>query len=413
MKVNVKRFYIKFLIILGSLMIFGINCAPIIAILILLYQVFHVRKSRLKYNSIFKMLLILILIGIINVIVCYRRYNSNLFTGLTGLYALFIPFGYNLGLDCFNNDERRENIINFMINWFTFLCMLAILQWMEGINIFPSSIRNGSIRIRGIALGFFAQILILSKIVTNNFKKTDVIKALIMLFYLVFISQSRGGIITLSLSYIYIVFRRIWRKKNIKSILQTLALGITVLSLFLMLKDIGYIDKVMSFTTEIAEKSGSGSARISELEFYYSKLLNNPFVGIGILKGGTSLETKIYGMDRWYFIDDTGLLGFIFQTGIVGAVWLATLFVLIIRRITKLLKIRDSQSAIIAYALTMVIITSVIGFVFTDYILSKHSAFLFFLLLSIGDSIISENEGMVIGREGIHEGSNNYIPSCD
>lgn len=413
LKVNVQESYIKILIILGSLTIFGFNCAPIISLIILIYQLFHIHKNRFKYNHIVWMLLILLMIGIINVIVCYRRYNDNLFTGLTGLYALLIPFGYNLGLDYFNNDEKRENIIGFVINCFTILCILAFVQRVTGVNIFPYTFRNGSIRIRGISLGFFAQILVFSKIISNNFKKSDIIKALIMLLYLVFISQSRGGVITLSFSFLYVIMKRIWRKKNITSILRTLILIITVFSVFIILNNIGYIDKVMSFTTEIIEKSGSGSARIGELEFYYSKLLKNPFWGIGIIKGGTSLETKIYGMDIWYFIDDTGLMGFVFQTGIVGAAWLFTLFVLIIRRIVKLLKIQNSQSTVIAYALTMVIITSVIGFVFTDYILSKNSSFLFFLLLSMADSTINENEDLILKGGGFYEDSNNYIPSCD
>ena len=84
------------------------------------------------------------------------------------------------------------------------------------------------------------------------------------------------------------------------------------------------------------------------------------------------------------------MLVYIFQTGIVGILWIIVVFASLLKKIRKLIKIKTTISKIIINSLSMLIIASLVGFLNANHIVSRTSILFFSILLAIADVYIKK-----------------------
>ena len=82
-----------------------------------------------------------------------------------------------------------------------------------------------------------------------------------------------------------------------------------------------------------------GTGRINAYKYYFEHFLQYPFLGNGFLYPD-SYETKLllYGPAGHYYLDDVGVIGFIFTTGIAGLLWLIGLAIKVLKNIVIMYK---------------------------------------------------------------------------
>lgn len=395
---NKCRFWIiKLLVLINIMSLFQIKALPLGLILIIGYAIISGKrilcislKHRYPSSSIVWSLLVIILI---NEIYCMFKYGQSIFTGILGIYYIFLIFSYFIFFDYF---IKNENAVIDILKWiFMVTSIVAILSLIQfalfpHFNVFSNyAFRNGGLRIYGTALSYYAQVFLISFLVAGDTYKGEKIRKVqlaILLMTLVIVSKSRGGVITLVLATIYIIYKKLITQKNgfLKILIFT---GIVGVLLKIVLKS-NYGDFIFSFLNEIEQGSGSGSTRINEMEYYYNEFLKNKLFGIGVLRGGSSLADLIYRKDLWYYIEDLGITGFVFQTGILGLGWIVFVLISLVKKIKILLKTKNKMACIVSYSAVMILITSLVGITNTNYIVDRASIICFCILLAMMDALI-------------------------
>lgn len=387
-KFKKSKLLVGVLMLLHGMTLVGINFIIPVAVLSICYGAAHFKNIiETDYESK-PVILAGIAVAFASVIVCYVRYGQSLIQGMVGIYFIFILLSYFIFYDYFClYDDGIWTAMKLIIRIAVCIAILAIAQSLlyPYFNLFEYAFRNDRIRIYEIELSFFAEIIAFSHLILGLATKTMKIQLVIMLWGLVFVSQSRGAMIVLCASGTIAVIRKYWNDRTIRSFLKNL--------LFLMLLACGvylfsktaYWDFLFSFFDEIQEGMGSGATRLGELFYYFKELRKSPWFGMGILKGGSLLADRVYRIDLWFFIEDCGLLGYIFQTGITGILWLISVFLCMLARIKKLMRTETREGKVILNSMIMVIIASAVGIANANHIVSRTSILFFSMLLAMAD----------------------------
>ena len=85
-----------------------------------------------------------------------------------------------------------------------------------------------------------------------------------------------------------------------------------------------------------------------------------------------------------------GLLGFIFQTGLLGLLWVVYAVVKIIAKISGLTKGKTQISNTISMILVMLLIVTLVGVTNANYIVARSTIFFFCMLLAEADVLLAD-----------------------
>lgn len=394
MIVNLKSLLLILVLVLHVVNMIGYNAFYVIAAISILYVFMNLFKlKKRKYYSKW-LIFTIVVVAFTNEIYCCFKYNQSIIDGIVAIYFIFAAFIYYAFYDYFKIDINRiMKIISVIENIAAIVALLAISQAFifPGVQLFDFTYRNGNIRIYGTALGYFALLFLIGKILIGKITVSEKVKLGILVVMLLFVSQSRGGIITLTFSALWGILIKIWNNGIKKALISTVIFFILTIVVLYIFYKIGYLNFLFTIFDEILGEYGSSATRSAEITYYQELMIQNPFMGIGILKGGSSIANEIYRQDLWFYIEDTGILGFCFQTGIMGIVWICYLLIVLMRKIHKLKLLNNDISQLIRYVSIMILITSIIGFTFTNYIVARSSISLFFMILAMMDSLIYES----------------------
>lgn len=211
-----------------------------------------------------------------------------------------------------------------------FVSLIAICQKM----LYPQiqfllniGIRDGKFRlIAGSTLVVSAFIIAFSDLISNRkYKKTLVAICIILLYNICFIIQSRSTVFPV----LIISAVLIWVKINTKFV-SDIFLNIVKLILLIIVGylAIKYIQNIVS--DSINMKEASSIQRIGEINFYYNQFKKNPVLGYGLFRDDFTEGRKLTGYDLKYYVDDVGIVGYIFQFGLIGIFFMGYLTIQII-----------------------------------------------------------------------------------
>lgn len=392
-KLSKLKIMINLLVFFHVIAMCGLNAIILVSLMSIYYAVFNFRRiAKTDYKSKF-LVVSGILVAVISVIVCRIKYNQSFAQGIVGIYFIFIYLSYFIFYDYFMMyDNGIKRVIRLIFGAATLIAVLGIMQsiFYPFFNVFEYTLRNGKVRIYEVELSFFAEIIAFSYLIFGQSTKKIKIQMGLMVIGLIFVSQSRGAFIVLCVSGIIAIIRKYWKEATLRSLIKNLFfLSLLVEGVYLFSKT-PYWDFLFSFFDEIQAGMGSGATRLHELIYYFSELKKEPWFGLGIIRGGSVLADKIYRRDLWFYIEDCGLLGYIFQTGIVGTLWIILVFASLLKKIRKLVKIKTTLSKMIINSLSMLIIASLVGFLNANHIVSRTSVLFFSILLAMADVYIKK-----------------------
>ncbi|MDD3416420.1 MAG: O-antigen ligase family protein [Lachnospiraceae bacterium] len=393
MYINKQESLIWLLLLLQLTPLLRFNGLIIAVAVLLFYSFLHVKtiiKNSYPSKSI---VLSVIALGLINTIYCLYTYRQGLADGIFGIYYLGLFISYFLFVRYFKRDISRIDKLNELVMIIAaVVSMMTILQslFYPYINVFSFSVRNGRMRILGTAMSFFAEILGIAYWMTGRATKRMKISLTILIFALFFVSQSRSGIILLFVACAFAEMKRLLEKKSKRSIFMLLGFAIGLFVVVVLISKTTLWNQVFSFMDEIEEGSGSGATRMREMSYYWNQLKGKEIFGLGLLRGGSVLADSVFRTDLYFFIEDLGLLGFVFQTGYLGLAWVVYAIISILKNMSRLAKVHSQISVTIRLSFTMLLIITLIGFTNANYIVGRSSIFFFCMLLAEVDVLLAE-----------------------
>ena len=397
---NRKELLIIILIVINENLFYLINrpLAPLIAIFAILYMIKNFKKVLKNQYPFKKEILILILICFISEIGAAIQYGQPILYGLFGMHYIFIYFLYFYFVDYFNenNENAISNMKKIMINFGTIMSFLYLIQAL----IYPKFIifhmsygeRGGHVRFyTGYVLILFAIIFTYAKLL-RKFKIQTFGALCLQLGSLIIVTQTRNFILAI---FIVLLCGLFIKKKNTKVI------GIYFVLCFFILYGVFFSDNnnilnnlMSSLFIESQQSDGNVGVRIDEINFYLEVLKRNVFSGMGILYSRFELTNYITGFIPYhYFVGDIGMIGFIVQTGMLGAIWFIIFLISFYKNNEKIL---DEENSYIQ-KLTFILILGLSGT--TGLIIDKGSILYLSLILAIGGNSLKDSK--TIGNGGL------------
>lgn len=391
MRVNKQDTFLFFLLLLQLTSLLGFNGLILCVGFIMLYTFLHIKSIvSQKYSSKYLIDAICI-IGLLNIVYCWVIYKQNITDGLIGIYYFGLFFSYYFFYNYFGkNYERIGKANSYILTMSVIVSIVAIAQavFYPYINVFDFTMRNGRMRIWGTAMSFFAEIIGIAYLLNGKTNSKIKITVGVLIFALVFVSQSRGGIILLFVAVIIAFMKKSINSRSRNEIIKMFGLLIILVIGILALSKTKYWDQLFSFIDEIQEGTGSGATRLNEINYYFTQIKGKEFMGLGLLRGGSLLADKIFRTDLHYYIEDLGILGFILQTGVLGCIWILWIIISIVRKIIQLTKIENYEARHVCYVLVMLLVVTLVGITNTNYIAARTSILFFSMILAQTDVLI-------------------------
>lgn len=297
------------------------NLVLIISLIGLIYTIFNMKKILKTKFEFKKMIFWLIIIELYGIFISYIKYGQTMFTGIIGTHYIFIYglyfFFVNLLLkkNINSNIEKFKKIFIFTGIVFSILLIIQSLIYPRIFLKLNYGIRNG-LRIIGCNIIQFAFAVSVCDAI-NNFKLKKIIPIFIMGYELFFINQARNVILIFCVIILFLIYKKNSEKNKLFFITVLLCIPIIII----ILNQVGIVDFINQIIFELKNVEGTSGVRVNELRFYYEKLKESKFLGIGILGSEFPLMNKIYGNYKGYYMEDIGISAFIFKTGILGLLW--------------------------------------------------------------------------------------------
>lgn len=154
--------------------------------------------------------------------------------------------------------------------------------------------------------------------------------ALFLYYYCMYIC-TRAGLVAIGAAIVMMVLMGTNKKR-----LKIFMILVIIVSLYFIINS-SIFEKYL--IVDKIEGGGSIYGRINAYKYYFEHFLQYPFLGNGFLYPD-SYETKLllYGPAGHYYLDDVGVIGFIFTTGIAGLLWLIGLAIKVLKNIVIMYK---------------------------------------------------------------------------
>lgn len=236
-------------------------------------------------------------------------------------YLILIPL---LGID---NQKKRENIFKFIIVLTVSTLLMKSFSWYM-VNVRQSIvfenfltefgtewIRKGLYRYNSTPFGSMTFLLISYKLITE--KKGRILSLILLTFIIwydvkVYQSRAESVICILGFSSIYLLYRR---KDMDRSLVKYVSVIICIASVLLS----GVLRDFLQTFNIGTSLGGTTRLRLEAIRYYYPYFKRNMLMGIGFLDNSMDSTLKILrGTSGNRYLDDLGVLGYIFQFGLFG-----------------------------------------------------------------------------------------------
>lgn len=279
--------------------------------------------------------------------------------------------GYLLLVLCFliNTNSEKEELYEFIVKVISIfsiiLSSLFILQvflydnfGISFLKIYEyQNLNMAEKRNFGIRLTFPSTLIIFSLLISwgqlraNNKNKLHYINFYISLIYVIFICQTRMTTIAiLTTIFLTILFRKF--SKGIRKLIIGIIAIVVIIAPF-------KIGKIFS-----NDDSGSVYARTYAIEYYTRQFLTQPIFGIGVLPDDNTsilIYEILHGNKGYANITDVGLVGFIFQFGIVGILLLVYLTKIVYNALKKNNTHKDKYYSLLSCIIYILITSSTLS----------------------------------------------------
>lgn len=256
------------------------------------------------------------------------------------IFVAYIPISVIL------NKINIEKLKIMIINLGTVLSILYIIQAI----IYPKLIifnmyymeRADRIRFYTGSYLIIISILITFSYLLCNFKRKYFIYLVIQIFMLIFVSQTRSSIVILFITLILGLLINI-KDFNFKKFLK-----VFIMISFVIILLMPYISKLTdsikdSLFNEYSD-NGSISIRIDAQKYMINKIKENPLLGVGMYDNTYQEAGNITGSVYKYYVADVGIIGFVFQYGILGLLVFVYLWIKMINSTYKIYKRKKESS---------------------------------------------------------------------
>lgn len=172
------------------------------------------------------------------------------------------------------------------------------------------------------------------QIKSEKLLKQNVFDILLIISYIAFIRK--GRMITIVFIGMVVVALMLWRGAKSNKII-ILVVGLWLMSFYLT-------DAVIeSFMSAISSNSAEASVlvRDSAKDYYLTKLMDNPIMGMGYINTDYPRAAKLAGIGQGYLVVDNGVYGYLYQYGILGGLWCAVVLLKLILDGIRMSKISE------------------------------------------------------------------------
>ncbi|MDD3225122.1 MAG: O-antigen ligase family protein [Clostridium sp.] len=320
---------IAFLILINESFLYLINLNgvdirnPLLLIIIFLFLInlnkFIYYKKEYKFKNIILLIIFLSLIEVLNSLIIN---DEPIIYGFT---ANKIFFGYLLYFYLLTLIKKNNTIKNYIEKFImctgTVLAFLFIIQYLiysrKIIFYVQYGYRNGVRWYTGFGLIIFSMFILIGKMLKIKDIKRNSLNLLaitIDLISIIVVSQTRNFIVGIFISFVILV---VLQKKYNKTLLFFMIF--TVISLYiLMYKNNFIINLFNSIYNEGINNKGTVGFRFKEIQFFVGQWIKNPLLGNGLYSDNFSKSYIITGLSNKYYTSDVGIIGLIYQFGVIG-----------------------------------------------------------------------------------------------
>ncbi|SFC61946.1 hypothetical protein SAMN02910398_02719 [Butyrivibrio sp. YAB3001] len=295
----------------------------LISLAVILLFFFSFKNSFVKELVTYRFVKIYLLLTVIVItflsVYSMMKYNENVLDMVYVAVPYLAMFLVPLFLFLF-----EKNNIEKIIGWLTIAGIIstllafsiAVCRECLGISILPGSpffgFRDGRVRISITQLGMDSLLFLFYSIVIEK-KRTllNIFTFLIMIYAVLFYQSTRIIDIALVGAMFSILF--LYRgSNNEKIIIKCIIIILLIIFLF------NYTVIINSFSVD-GDKAGSTLARLGAIDYFYELFSENPILGIGFIRPKNDELLAIWsGPLNIYFFGDLGLIGGVFQCGLLG-----------------------------------------------------------------------------------------------
>lgn len=356
----------------------GTNTIMILSILGLFFLLFNI-VNIFKGKYFFGGAILAIIISLIYAVVIAKLYYEQpIATGFYGAHFIFIYGWYFFLRDLIRGDtenELKDLISRELLVVGTVIVFLVIIQGF----LYPKltllhltyAYRDG-VRIYGCYIATPVLLVALSREIETH-SKSNIFVLAVVGFYLLYFNQSRSLliIVTLTLLFLYVRHLKIqhFGFRPMDVLIATTALG------FVAIIWQRIYQMISSAIIEFFTVTGNGGVRVQELSYYFVRLKQNHFLGIGQLADQFGLTKYIYNTVGYMYLDDIGMVSFIFKTGIIG---LGSLIYFLVRLSAAIRKQKNGWQKYLGVILLCQIF---FGILTTQFLDSKYMLIYYLLML--------------------------------
>lgn len=364
MRNSLKKAYILFFLLiftefcgllpLNSLGIFntvfttiGLVALNVFALLIIVLK----HKTKIEKDKTFSKIIIwgLVYFVFLAIVSLFRYSDQTLFSIFKSNLFLFIFLSFFIFKIVLQTKEDGVFLLRTLIAINVIICLLSLLQVVLFPNGFifvnqalSSSTRNGNVRFT-IARSYTPVVTLISLVCLLNSRKhlfIHVSNIILSVATMVFVNQTRSVLL-----FCFIAIMLFWALKEFKlqeSIFKIVLLILVFSVAAFLLKDY-YLNNILDSSIKI---------RIKAYDYYLEQFGKSPIIGYGIADQNV-IDSEYYvlvrGTDEYgqFYIEDVGVVGWIFQTGIIGFIFYFLIMLKTILISKKLVSIDQKSSNIV------------------------------------------------------------------
>jgi len=260
-----------------------------------------------------------IFLNLISIIITIYKYNQPFELALSryGYIVLFISYLYiNIIIKKMGNEKVK--LLLYKIG--SFLSLIYIIQYI----LYPKIIilnmnymyREGSLRFFYGSYFIVITTYITIELLINKFSKLKFLSLILQISYLLFIVQTRSITIAIIVSLL-LGFTNIKKYLNKRNLLGMMLAILIFIPIF-----VPYISNSINSVkdTIVNKTSSSYYSRLGAINFVIENINEDLVFGKGLYNNNYDMAGSITGSDYKYYMDDIGVIGYIYQYGLIGGI---------------------------------------------------------------------------------------------
>lgn len=355
----------------------AINVALVISIVIICVFVMKFRKNKQKFY--FNICIILFsIIPFISSITANVLNNQDLVMGISASKRYFIYLIYVYLITVIKDKYDIYKIEKIMMYLGTILSVFFLIQSLISLDIFKivaMDSRTGGMRFfQGYSFIMFCYLISLCKVFDKNTTKKETSICLLFCFTqvisIIVVSQTRNFIISILVATFFVVLFQKKYKKILLVCIFVFFTGIFILSGIEL--NIGFIELIKSTIYDMKNGVGTIGFRLEEIQYYMHYFITYPIFGMGDYNNKFYYYNDITGLYLRFYTVDVGIIGYMFNFGIIGVLIFA---ILIVKLFKIIINLRDNRN--MAYNLSVAFLGFIAGGLTSTFYIQDSNSILY------------------------------------